>query len=145
MSGPLRVASFTVHATAQQSARWKQAAEAEGFASAGAWLAAAADAYLRVRARAGQPVPLAWRLGSFRVVHDGEERIARGHVSPPFACYRANAAGEKARTGHRYRLIYLPSGKLLATLSRYREVKALAADLARQWLREEGRPVPVLP
>ncbi len=72
----LRVASFTVHATAVQSARWKQAAEAEGFHSAGAWLACAADAYLKARARAGQPVPLAWRLGVFKAVLDSEELLA---------------------------------------------------------------------
>jgi len=61
----LRVASFTVHATVEQSARWKRAAEAEGHRSAGTWLAAAADAYLKARARAGAPVPLAWHRGSF--------------------------------------------------------------------------------
>lgn len=138
----LRTASFTVHGTTAQSARWKQAAEAEGFTSAGQWLAAAADAYLKVRARAGAPVPLAWRRGYFPVLIEGEERMARGHVSPPFACYRSNAYGEKARTGHVYRLVFLPSGKLLASLSRFREAKALAADLARQWIREQGHVLP---
>jgi hypothetical protein len=52
-SSPLRVASFTVQATAAQSARWKRAADSEGFRSAGAWLAEAADAYLQLRSRQG--------------------------------------------------------------------------------------------
>lgn len=39
----MKTASFTVHATAEQSARWKRAAEAEGHRSAGTWLAAAAE------------------------------------------------------------------------------------------------------
>ena len=60
----MNVATFTVHATAEQSIRWKRAAEAEGHRSAGTWLAAAADAYLRVRAKAGHPLPLAWRHGT---------------------------------------------------------------------------------
>ncbi len=63
----MKVASFTGRATVQQSARWKQAAESEGFQSAGAWLAGAADAYLKIRAKAGLPVlPLVacWRLQS---------------------------------------------------------------------------------
>ena len=47
MRGALKVATFTVHADARQSARWKQAAEGEGFPSVGAWLAGAADAYLK--------------------------------------------------------------------------------------------------
>lgn len=63
----MKVASVTVHASAEQSARWKRAAEAEGHRSAGTWLAAAADAYLKVRAKAGLPLPLAWRHGTFHV------------------------------------------------------------------------------
>ncbi len=59
----MKVASFNVHADARQSARWKQAAEGEGFPSVGAWLAGAADAYLKAWARAGMPIPLAWRRG----------------------------------------------------------------------------------
>ena len=74
-------ASFTVHATAEQSIRWKRAAEAEGHRSAGTWLAAAADAYLRVRARAGQPLALAWHLGAFTArLMDGREVQVRGMV-----------------------------------------------------------------
>ncbi len=142
----LRVASFTVHATAVQSARWKQAAEAEGFTSAGRWLACAADAYLKVRARAGQPVPLAWRLGVFKAMLDGEERTVRGFVSPPFGAFRGDGIGRQRRHANLFRLVFLPDGRILATVSRYRECKALAADLARTYLREEGPPtLPVLP
>ena len=52
----LRVASFHVRATTAQSARWKQAADSEG-QPVSAWLAGAADAYLKVRARAGSRSP----------------------------------------------------------------------------------------
>ncbi len=47
----MKVATFTVRATMQQSIRWKQAAEAEGCASVGSWAALALDAYLKARAR----------------------------------------------------------------------------------------------
>lgn len=40
----MKVASFTVHASADQSARWKRAAEAEGYASVGTWASRALDA-----------------------------------------------------------------------------------------------------
>jgi hypothetical protein len=56
----LKVASFTVRATMAQSAAWKRTAEAEGHASVGAWAADALDAYLKVRAQAGKPLPLFW-------------------------------------------------------------------------------------
>ena len=70
----LKVAAFTVHATALQSARWKQAAEAEGYASIGGWAAMALDAYLENRKQAGKPLPMFWSRGHFRVrLEDGGE------------------------------------------------------------------------
>jgi hypothetical protein len=136
----LKVATFTVHATAQQSARWKQAAEGEGFPSVGRWLAAAADAYLKVRARAGLPVPLAWRKGHFRVQLEGGETMAvRGHLSPPFAVF-AGVPGEPARYHGRkqHTLVYVPSRRVLATLRSHRQAQSLASELARLWYRGEG-------
>jgi hypothetical protein len=136
----VKVASFTVHATAQQSARWKQAAEGEGFPSVGSWLSAAADAYLKVRARAGLPVPLAWRKGVFRVIlEDGETATVRGHVSPPFGIF-AGVPGEPARYRGRkqHTLVYVPSRRVLATLRSHRQAQALASELARLWYRGEG-------
>ena len=140
MAGRLKVASFTVHASALQSARWKQAAEGEGFPSVGGWLAAAADAYLKVRARAGLPVPLAWRKGIFRVELEGSESMpVRGHLSPPFGIF-AGVPGEPARYPGRkqHTLVYVPSRRVLATLRSHRQAQALAAELARLWYRGEG-------
>jgi hypothetical protein len=148
----MKTASFTVHATMQQSIRWKQAAEGEGFPSVGAWLAGAADAYLKIRARAGVPVPLAWREGLLRVkLEDGELVLVRGHLSPPFGVF-AGTPGEPARYHGRKRftLVYVPSGRFLATLASYAHCKALAGELARLWYRGEGsepsgNPALVLP
>jgi hypothetical protein len=130
------VATFTVHATALQSARWKQAAEAEGHRSAGTWLAGAADAYLRVRARAGQPIALAWHLGAFTVhLMDGREVKVRGMVSPPFGLYIGNSHGpdrNKRRT-----LVHLPTGRVIATLRSSRQARALASEIAPALLRHE--------
>ena len=132
----MKVASFTVHATADQSIRWKRAAEAEGHRSAGTWLAAAADAYLRVRARAGQPIALAWHLGAFTArLMDGREVQVRGMVSPPFGTYRGNSHGpdgNKRRT-----LVHLPTGRVIATLRSSRQCRVLAAELAPVLLRGE--------
>jgi hypothetical protein len=147
----LKVAAFTVRADAHQSARWKQAAEGEGFHSVGGWLAAAADAYLKVRARAGVPVPLAWRRGLLRVkLEDGEVVLVRGHLSPPFGAF-AGTPGEPARYRGRKRftLVYVPSGRFLATLRSFAHCKALASELARLWVRWGGKepsedPAPLL-
>jgi hypothetical protein len=94
----VKTAAFTVRADERQSARWKQCAIADGHASVGAWLAVVADAYLRTRARAGLPMPLAWHHSSFRVVLvDGREVTVRGRISPPFAYYDGTAESPDGR------------------------------------------------
>lgn len=148
----MKTASFTVRADARQSARWKQAAEAEGFPSVGAWLAGAADAYLKVRAKAGLPIPLAWRLGRFRVELQGGEAVeVNGRISPPFGSFCGTSDGPSYYSGRkRHTLVYVPAGRILATVSTFRECKALAAELARLWVRGDGsepsgNPAPVVP
>ena len=148
----MKTATFTVHATAEHSRRWKMASESEGHRSAGTWLACAADAYLKVRARAGLPVPLAWRKGLLRIkLEDGELVLVRGHLSPPFGVF-AGTPGEPARYSGRKRftLVYVPSGRFLATLRSFAHCKALAGELARLWYRGDGAepsgsPAPVSP
>ncbi len=140
----MKVASFTVHASPEQSIRWKRASEAEGHRSAGTWLAAAADAYLRVRARAGQPLPLAWHAGTFTArMMDGREVQVRGVVSPPFGVFQGNSHGpngNKLRT-----LVHLPTSRVIATLKSSRQCRALAAELAPVLLRGElPDPAPIV-
>jgi len=136
----LKTASFTVRATMAQSATWKRAAEAEGFASVGAWLAGAADAYLRLRAKAGLPLPLAWRHGRFRVrLEDGTEPELRGWVSPPFALFHGSAEGPISHgSSHRYTLVYVPARRVVATFRYAQHCRALAAELAGIWARSGG-------
>lgn len=147
----LKVASFTVHAAAAQSARWKQSAEAEGFPSVGGWLAAAADRHLQAVARAGRPIPLAWRRGSFTVrLEDGELVPVKGHVSPPFGSFSGTEEGPASYCGrHRHPLVYLPDCRIIATLRSFRECKSLASDLARAWVKGDGSapsgdPAPII-
>ncbi|HEX4965998.1 MAG TPA: hypothetical protein VF173_34630 [Thermoanaerobaculia bacterium] len=132
----MKTASFTVHATAEQSIRWKRAAEGEGHRSAGTWLAAAADAYLRVRAKAGHPLPLAWHLGAFTArMMDGREVGVRGVVSPPFGVYQGTCHGPDGN--HLRTLVHLPTYRVIATLKSSRQCRALAAELAPILLRGE--------
>jgi hypothetical protein len=105
MGEAVKVASFHVRATEAQSIRWKRAAEAEGYASAGSWLAEAADAYLKVRARAGRPIPLAWRRGRFPVALEDGETTVRGFTSEPFHAFRGSFSGPMP-TGDLYSLVY---------------------------------------
>jgi hypothetical protein len=137
MAGRLKVATFTLHADLQQSVRWKRAADAEGHRSVGTWLAAAADAYLRVRAKAGFPMPLAWQRGVFTArLMDGQEIRVQGMVSPPFGCFEGTYAGPDRNHGPRT-LVYLPSGRIVATLRTSRQARALASEIAPALLRDE--------
>jgi hypothetical protein len=147
----VKTAAFTVHADARQSARWKQAAEGEGFPSVGAWLAGAADTYLKVRARAGLPIPLAWRKGLFRIrLEGGELVLVKGHVSPPFGVFAGTPAELARYPGRkRFTLVYTPSVRVLGTLASFAHCKVLASELARLWYRGDGaepsgNPAPVL-
>ena len=132
----MKVATFTLRADPRQSARWKQVAESEGFASVGAWAASALDAYLERRSKAGRPLPLAWHLGTFRVVLSGGQEVKLpGKVSPPFAIFRGTGHGpdrNKLRT-----LVHLPTGAIIATLRSSRQCRALASELAPVLLRSE--------
>lgn len=135
----MKVASFTVHGTIEQSRRWKIAAEAEGHSSAGSWLASAADRYLELRKRAGRPLPLCWRLGTFRVLLEGGETTVRGHVSEPFYAFRGSFKGP-APTGDHFSLVH--AGRIAATLRTYAQARALAAELAPVLIRGDPPPGP---
>jgi len=136
----VKTASFTVRATTDQAARWNRAAEAEGHRSAGTWLAAAADAYLRVRAKAGMPLPLAWRLGRFPVrLDDGTAPEVRGSVSPPFGVFHGSSEGPIPHgSTHCYALVYVPDRRIVATFRYAKHGRALAAELAGVWARSGG-------
>jgi len=140
----MKVATFTVHADAQQTVRWNRAAQGEGFKATGAWLAVAVDAYLRVRAKAGQPVPLAWSKGAFSVeLMDGRTIQVSGMVSPPFAYFRGTSHGTDRNKGRS--LVHLASGRIIATLRRSAQARALASDLAPALLRGElPDPAPIV-
>ncbi len=136
----MKTATFTVHANEEQSRRWKLAAESEGHRSAGSWLAAAADSYLRVKARSGQPLPLAWRHGRFRVrLDDGAEPELRGWVSEPFGLFHGSPAGPiPTGSTHIYSLVFLTDRRIVATFRTAAHCKALAAELAGVWARSGG-------
>jgi hypothetical protein len=136
----VKTASFTVHATAEQSIRWKRAAEAEGHRSAGTWLGYAADAYLKLRAKAGLPLPLAWqRFGRFHVIFmDGSEIEVRGVVSPPFGIFQGSSYGPHGNKGRT--LAHLPTRRVIASLRTSRQCRALAAELAPALLRGDLSP-----
>ncbi len=142
----MKVATFTVRATMQQSIRWKQTAEAEGFASVGGWAALALDAYLKARARAGRPLPLCWRRGRFSVrLESGETASLRGWVSPPFFIFRGNPFSGWTRNTKHFTLIHQPDGRLIATLRTHAHARELAAELAPLLLRGElPDPAPII-
>jgi hypothetical protein len=136
----VKVATFTVRANAAQSTRWKLATDAEGFRSIGAWLAKAADAYMKARAKAGLPLPLAWRHGRFRVrLEDGAEPELRGWVSPPFGIFHGSPDGPIPHgSTHCYTLVYVPARRIVATFRYAQHCRALAAELAGVWARNGG-------
>jgi len=135
----VKVAAFTVRASMPQSIAWKRAAGAEGFASVGAWAGNALDAYLRLRVKAGIPLPLAWHLGRFSVrLEDGAEPEVRGWIARPFGIFRGNEAGPGYHGCHTYTLAYLPARRIVASFRYARHCRALAAELAGVWARSGG-------
>lgn len=133
----MKVASFTVRASMAQSVRWKQAAEGEGFASVGSWAGRALDAYLEARTRAGCPIPLAWHRGAVRVALEGREVTLKGWVSPPFGIFCGTVTGPGVRGSKLQTLVHLPAGRIIATLRSHRQCRALAAELAPFYARDE--------
>ena len=140
----MKVASFTLRATVHQGARWKQAAEGEGYASVGSWAGRALDAYLEARTRAGRPIPLAWHLGTIRFVVDGQEVTVKGWLSPPFGIFCGTANGPGVRGSKRQTLVYLQAGRIVATLRSHRQCRALASELAPLFARDEHGGAPVV-
>ncbi len=139
----MKTASFVVRASMEQSIRWKKSAEGASHPSVGSWLAHAADAYLRQLAESGRPRPLAWRQGLFRVrLLDGETIPTRGMLSVPFGIFRGTVSGPGYYGCHVYSLVYVPTGRILATLTYMRDCKALAAELAALWVRWDGEGEP---
>ncbi len=131
MGENLKVASFTVQGSTEQSARWKRAAEAEGYRSVGAWLGAAADAYLKARARAGLPLPLMWSRGRAQVsMQDGHTPYLSAWISQPFAIFRGDGAGAGDPGCKTYSLAYMPEKRIIATFRYARHCRELAAELA---------------
>ena len=135
----MKTAVFNVRADVRQSARWKQAAEAEGFRSVGQWAAGALDAYVEHRRTAGRPLPLAWSLGRFHVrLEDGSEPELRGWIARPFGHFRGSPEGPIPHgSTHRHSLVYLPERRILATFRYARHCRSLASDLAPLLLRDE--------
>jgi hypothetical protein len=147
----VKVASFHVRATMAQSIAWKRAAEAHGHASVGTWIAESLDRYLDALKRAGKPLPLAWRrAGHFKVrLMDGREVEVPGRVAFPFGIFRGSVTGEGLKGCKRHSLVYLPQGRILATMTTEGHCKALASELSRVWVRWSGNepsedPAPLL-
>jgi hypothetical protein len=130
----VKTVAFTVRGTMAQGIRWKQAADADGHRAVGSWLAEAADAYLKARARAGRPIPLGWHRARFLVALNDGEAMVKGHASPPFGIFAGTAVklGGDCQT-----LVHLPSRRIIATLRSARQAKALASELASALLRED--------
>jgi hypothetical protein len=150
MAGSLKVASFTVRATMAQSVAWKRAADGEGHASVGTWLAEAADRHLDAVRLAGKPLSLAWRKARFYVrLLDGSEVEVSGKLSPPFGVYWGTEEGPERGRRELYTLVYVPHGRPLGTFRTSAHCRALASELARLWVRWGGSepaedPAPLL-
>jgi hypothetical protein len=131
-------ASFTVRASEHQSARWKQAADSEGFATVGGWLAETADTYLRELVRAGRAAPLTWFRDRFPVrITDTTVRpeVTRevkvdGMVSGPFGIFRGNGRGIGEPGCSCFSLVHCPTRRVIDSLPLKKSCMALAAELA---------------
>lgn len=140
-----KVAHFTITASVEQSASWKQAAEMAGHLSIGTWLAEAADTFMEVRPGAGPgagpPLALSWRRGGrFPVVlEDGQEVEQSGWLSLPFGIF-GHTATSASLGGKAYTLVYVPERRMLGTFRFVEKARALASEPAPALVR--GLPLP---
>lgn len=139
MSAPLKVATFTLQADSGQAKQWKQAAKGEGFPTIEAWAAMALDSYLQLRAMADRPVVLSWSRSPFTATLRGQTYQLTGHVSYPFASFMGTVDQPDTYHGTRkFVLVYLPTSRVLATLTSFSKVRILASELAKAWVTWEG-------
>jgi hypothetical protein len=137
--------SFTVRATSLQALSWGEAARFGGYKSTSSWLAAAGDYLCQQLSRRWQeaeweesgeareeekkPEPLSWRRGRFRIhSNQGQKVEVHGSISEPFAVFREKVSGHPKERPH-FCLVHLPSGRVIATLSRRGDCLAMAAKL----------------
>jgi hypothetical protein len=132
-----KAVSFTVDADREQADRWGEAA-AERCMPIAPWLAHAADAHLRERARTGRATPLLWDRGRFlvrltdttrrpEIVADVE---VRGFTSGPFGVFRGSGRGLGSPGCGEHSLAHLPTRRIIATLPLRKSCMALGAELA---------------
>jgi hypothetical protein len=142
----VKVAVFSVRADVRQAARWKQVCEVEGFRSVGQWAAQALDRYIEHRASVGKPLPLAWRLGRFRVrLEDGFEVEVNGWLALPFGHFRGGPDGPRHHGTHQHTLVYVPQARPIGTFRYARYCRSLASDLVPALLKGElPEPAPIL-
>jgi len=67
---------------------------------------------------------------------DGSEVEVLGMVSPPFGEFRGTVEGRD--TSKRRTLVHIPTRRVVATLKSARQCKALAAELAPVYARDEA-------
>jgi hypothetical protein len=127
----LKTASFTVPATADQSAEWKWAAKEEGFRSVCTWLAFAVDAY--VNARAGEALPLVWMRGMVKVdLPDGSTVDVPGWQAKPYAIFRGDSSGPAPPGCKTFSLLYQPNRQLLVTFRSAKHCREMAAIIEKE-------------
>ncbi|HWW95484.1 MAG TPA: hypothetical protein VN375_19090 [Vicinamibacteria bacterium] len=134
MGENLKADRLTLHPSADQLAKWRRATREEGFHSVRTWAAFAIDAY--VNARAGEPLPLAWRRGTVNVdLPDGSAVDTRGWQADPYAIFRGDGSGPAALDKKTFSLLYLPNRQLLVTFHSLKHCQEMAAII------EKGRKV----
>ena len=140
----MKTTAFTVRADSRQAAIWQRWAAAEGFDAVGRWLSAAADSYVKARVKAGLPLPLSWRSGTFHaILATGELVTVRGKLAPPYGYFEGSEQGPTFGIGkRRFTLVHMPSKAIVATLRYAGDCKSLGAELARRNVNFGGNEPP---
>lgn len=129
-----KTTSFTVLADSEQAERWAAAAHIQGHESVSAWLADTADAYMREVTKAGNPLPLSWYGGRFRVLIEptsAKEPYSievKGRTSGPFGVFRGSLQGLDP-LGASFSLVHIPTRRIIGTFPRQKDCTMLAAEL----------------
>jgi hypothetical protein len=133
-----KMTTVTVRASRQQLARWGGAAQYEGAASIGAWLASLASARLRYLGSFVPRLVLRWRRSPFNALRlpyfnapEATLHEVSGIVAGPFGIYkdpREPLPGPEPPPV--FHLVHVPTGSHLAKLPLRKRCKSLARELA---------------
>lgn len=129
MPGVKRVTTYCVRVEVDRAKHWEAVSRYLGHATVGAWLATLATEKVRQIGKLAPREPLEWHRGIFRATMTDLHAVPIGTVTRRVSGWLAGVFGIY-RSDRDFNLVHAPTGRQLCSLSRLRDCKAVARQLA---------------